>query len=129
MKEPVPESNTCPTCGLPLKGRQDKKYCSAKCRNVAYYEKRLQAEAFYFQVDRQLKINRKLLKRYNREGYTTLRKEKLITEGFNPRFFTHYWKNQKGQVYLFCYEYGFLEIVQQDKKKYLLVQWQRYMKN
>jgi len=31
----------------------------------------------------------------------------LIDQGFNPKFFTHYWKNNKGDVYLFCYEYGF----------------------
>ena len=84
-------------------------------------------EQFYLQVDKQLKTNRKILKRYNKSGFTTLRKEKLLDEGFNPKFFTHYWKNQKGQVYLFCYDFGFLEIETEGKKKYLLVEWQEYM--
>lgn len=129
MKDPESKTKTCPVCGSPIKGRPDKIFCSATCRNAGYYEKRQVHEIFFLKVDRQLKINRKILKRYNREGYTTLRKEKLIEAGFNPHFFTHYWKNHKGQVYLFCYEYGFLEIIQQGKKKYLLVKWQDYMQS
>ena len=119
---------TCRVCGSELKGRQDKKYCSIKCKNALYYQNRIQHESFFFQVEKHLKTNRKILKHYNKEGYTTLRKEKLLAAGFNPRFFTHYWKNQKGQAYLFCYEYGFMEIDQQRIKKYLLVKWQDYMK-
>lgn len=118
---------TCPTCGDIIKGRKDKIYCSVKCKSTAQYESRSMKEKFFIDVDKQLKTNRKILKRYNKTGFTTLRKEKIIEEGFNPRFFTHYWKNQKGQVYLFCYDYGFLELEQQGKKKYLLVEWQAYM--
>jgi len=39
----------------------------------------------------------------------TVRAEKLIEFGFNPGYFTHFWKNTKGDVYLFVYEYGFLK--------------------
>ncbi len=118
---------TCPTCGDVIKGRRDKIYCSVKCKSAAQYESRMVHEKFFLDVDKQLKINRKILKRYNQSGFTTLRKEKLIKAGFNPKYFTHYWKNQKRQVYLFCYDFGFLEIEQQGKKKYLLVEWQDYM--
>ncbi|WP_348647002.1 hypothetical protein [Arenibacter sp. S6351L] len=48
-------------------------------------------------------------------------------EGFDPQFFTHYWKNQKGDVYLFVYEYGFLNKRHNGKDKYILVIWQDYM--
>ena len=34
----------------------------------------------------------------------------------------------KNQVYLFCYDYGFLVINQKGPQKYLLVEWQEYMK-
>lgn len=117
----------CPVCGAMIKGRSDKKFCSAKCRSINQYENRQKSEAFYFKVDRQLKINRKLLKKYNKSGYTTIRKTVLLEEGFNPKFFTHYWKNQKGDVYLFVFEYGFLNKVDRGKEKYLLVLWQDYM--
>lgn len=121
------DNKTCPICGTSVKGRSDKKFCSVKCRSINQYEKRQKTEAFYLQVDRQLKINRKLLKKYNRSGYTTIRKKVLIEEGFNPKFFTHYWKNQKGDVYLFVYEYGFLNKVVRERERYVLVIWQEYM--
>ncbi|RTE52242.1 DUF2116 family Zn-ribbon domain-containing protein [Arenibacter aquaticus] len=120
-------SRMCPVCGATIKGRSDKKFCSAKCRSINQYENRQKSEAFYFKVDRQLKINRKLLKKYNRSGYTTIRKTVLIEEGFDPKFFTHYWKNKKGDIYLFVYEYGFLRKVDRGKEKYVLVLWQDYM--
>ncbi|MGB5360161.1 MAG: hypothetical protein WBM94_05585 [Eudoraea sp.] len=117
----------CPICGMLLKGRSDKKFCSTKCKSINQYENRQQTEAFFLKVDRQLKINRKILKRYNKSGFTTLRKSEMTAEGFNPKFFTHYWKNRKGEVYLFVYEYGFLSTRNNGKEKYVLVTWQDYM--
>ncbi len=67
------------------------------------------------------------MKDFNKAGKATVRKEVLIGEGFNPKFFTHYWKNNKGDVYLFCYEYGFMKKTENNKEKYVLVQWQNYM--
>ena len=117
----------CPVCDITVKGRVDKKFCSSKCRSINQYENRQNAEAFYLKVDRQLRTNRKVLKRFNKSGYTTIRKSLLLGEGFNPKFFTHYWKNQKGDVYLFVYEYGFLKKKETNTEKYLLVTWQDYM--
>ena len=57
----------------------------------------------------------------------TIQLVQILKEGFNPKYFTHYWKNQKGDVYLFCYEFGFLEKQENRKSKYVLVQWQDYM--
>ncbi len=117
----------CHVCGTLVIGRSDKKFCSTKCKSIDQYENRQENEGFYLRVDRQLKINRKLLKRYNKSGYTTLRKSQLLAEGFDPNFFTHYWKTQKKEVYLFCYDYGFLLLERDGKSKYLIVQWQDYM--
>lgn len=117
----------CAVCQVEIKGRPDQVYCSNKCKSAAQYERRLSTDQFFFTVDKQLKTNRRLLKKYNQSGYTTMRKDVLLKDGFNPKFFTHYWKNPQGQVYLFCYEYGFLEITKDEKMKYLLVEWQDYM--
>lgn len=117
----------CPVCEAKLVGRVDKKFCSSKCKSINQYNNRQEKEAFYLQVDRQLKTNRKILKIHNRKGFVTVRKQHLLKEGFNPHFFTHFWKNQKGDVYLFVYEYGFLNLKKDGKDKYLLVIWQDYM--
>lgn len=120
-------SKTCPVCGAVVKGRSDKKFCSKKCKSIDQYENRQKTEVFYLEVDRQLKLNRRILKKYNRSGYTVIRKSELIGEGFDPRYFTHYWKNKKGDVYLFVYEFGFLSKKENEKEKYVLVIWQDYM--
>jgi predicted nucleic acid-binding Zn ribbon protein len=118
----------CPVCESPLKGRSDKKFCSTKCKSIHQYETRQEKEAFYLEVDRRLKTNRKILKTYNFRGFTTVRKELLIDDGFDPNFFSHYWKNSKGDIYLFVYDYGFLDLKKSGKDKYLIVQWQEYMR-
>ena len=127
MRLQMTNFKTCPVCGISVKGRSDKKYCSKKCKSIDQYENRQKTEGFYLKVERQLKTNRKILKRYNKSGYTVIRKNELLEEGFNPKFFTHYWKNKKGEVYLFVYEYGFLSKINNGKEKYLLVTWQEYM--
>jgi len=117
----------CPVCESEIKGRSDKLFCSTKCKSINQYESRQENEKFYLRVDGQLKINRKLLKRYNRSGFTTVRQSELLKDGFDPKFFTHYWKNKKEDIYLFVYEYGFLSKKLNGKDKYLLVTWQDYM--
>jgi len=117
----------CPECNNEVIGRTDKIFCSVKCKSIHQYEKSQKENTFYFSVDKQLKSNRKILKRYNKSGFTTIRKGVLLEEGFNPNFFTHYWKNQKNDVYLFCYDFGFLKTTKNGVTKYVIVQWQDYM--
>lgn len=100
----------CPVCQKEIIGRKDKVYCSLSCKSAHQYELRQEHEAHFSKVDRQLKKNRSILKGYNRVGKPTLRKEVLLAEGFDSSYFTNYWKNSKVQVYLFCYEYGFLSL-------------------
>ena len=118
-----------PTCSNPIKGRVDRKYCSEYCKSDFHYRNRKESGQEYFKktVDDILRTNRNFLKAFNQAGKSWVRKEELLNKGFNPRFFTHYWKNKKGETYLFCYEQGFLETVDNGKKKYLLIQWQDYM--
>lgn len=121
----------CPECGKEVTGRSDKKFCSPYCKSSFHYEQHKQNESSLFQeIDRQLKQNRKILKQYNKAGKSTVKKSALIAEGFNPGYFTHYWKATNGNVYLFCYEYGFMKVKDhKDVEKYVLVQYQNYMKN
>ena len=119
----------CLLCKEPLKGRKDKKFCNPQCKSAYQYQKLQEGTPdFFYRVDRQLKKNRRLLKAYNKAGKATVRASTIIGEGFNPNIFTHYWKNKKGDVYLFVYEYGFLRRQEGQAAKYVLVKWQPYMK-
>ena len=119
----------CLYCRKQLKGRTDKKYCNLHCKSAYQYQKaKNEPERFYNSVDNQLRLNRKILKEYNKGGKVIVRADVLLDLGFDPNFFTHYWKNQKGDVYLFVYEYGFLKKKENEKEKYVLILWQDYMK-
>jgi hypothetical protein len=80
-------------------------------------------------VDKQLHKNRRILKEFNKAGKTTVDQQILTRLGFSPKYFTHYWRAQNRNLYLFCYEYGFMEITENEKKKFVLVQWQPYMES
>ena len=58
---------------------------------------------------------------------STVRKNVLIDDGFNPKYFTNYWKAKNKNLYLLCCEYGFMEIKENGYSKYVLVTWQDYM--
>jgi hypothetical protein len=117
----------CLYCKKPIEGRIDKIYCDKHCRAGLHYQKKKEENSttFFSKVDKQLKLNRRLLQHYNYAGLSQIRIEKLNEAGFNENVFTHFWKNKKGQVYLFCYDFGFLKM--KEKNKFLLVEWQPYM--
>ena len=119
---------TCPSCGNEVTGRSDKKFCSHYCKSSFHYVKNREDENNLFRkIDGQLKLNRRILKEYNKGGKAMVRTETLHDVGFDPKYFTSYWKSKSGGVYLFCYEYGFKQMEDNGKQKYLLVQWQDYM--
>jgi len=121
-------SRLCLNCKSELHGRVDKKYCSEYCKsNFNYVLNKNKAVSLFKSIDQQLKLNRRLLRDFNKAGKATVRMEKIVAAGFNPKYFTHYWKNKKGDVYLFCYEFGFLKRTENNKSKYILVEWQDYM--
>jgi len=119
--------NRCLYCKKGISGRPDKKYCDHHCKSAFQYQTRKEEDAFFFKVDRILKTNRKILKKYNSKGKTILRQSTLIDKGFQPNYFTHYWRNSKGDPYIFCYDFGFRAIQQKGIDKFLLIQWQEYM--
>ncbi|MFQ3214850.1 MAG: hypothetical protein ACI9C9_002393 [Marivirga sp.] len=123
------EIENCLECNKKLEGRADQKFCNHYCKSSYHYQQnKLQRHSIYVKIDAQLKRNRIILKKFNKGGKSTLRKEKLLAAGFNPNYFTHYWKNAQGKVYLFCYEYGFLAFSDlSGTPKYTLIIWQDYM--
>lgn len=122
------KNSVCLNCLQNFTGRADKKFCTDYCKsNFHYLQNKKKESSLFKKIDAQLKLNRRLLKEFNKSGKSTVRAEKIIAAGFSPKYFTHYWKNNGGDVYLFCYEYGFLKKVENGRKKYVLVVWQDYM--
>ena len=77
----------CLDCHEPLEGRSDQKFCSPYCKSAYHYKKnKEQGQTIFRKIDDQIKLNRKLLKNYNRSGKSTIYKDKLLKEGFDPRY-------------------------------------------
>ena len=121
--------NTCLNCDKPFTGRKDKIYCTIYCKSDYHFKKTKDNEpTFYKHIEKQLKLNRKILRKFNASGKATIRENKLLNAGFNPRVITHYWKTKNGHIYLFCYEFGFWKKTENGTTKFVLVTWQpKYM--
>jgi len=120
-------SNTilCIQCGEKIIGRIDKKFCDAQCRNSYNNKIKRKNEKQIIEINRILRRNRKILKQFNPEGKTTVRKEYLDKLKFDFKFHTHTFTTGHGNTYKFCYEYGYLEV--EEGLKVLIINEQPYM--
>lgn len=102
----------CLACGKPLKGRLDKKFCDDYCRNSYNNQQNSDQNNFVRNLNNILRKNRRILEEAIPEGeeMKKMPKEKLLLAGFNFKYHTHQYQNQKGQVYFFSYEYGYLAL-------------------
>ncbi len=114
----------CENCGSEIKGRSDKKFCDNQCRSAFHNSNKNEKEEFIKRINKKLRKNRMLLKFASPAGKTTVRRSFLIEKGFDFRYFTNTYKTKTGNVYQFCYDYGWLELVDE---KVLIVNWQPYM--
>jgi len=111
MHATVTISPTCLTCGKPLRGRTDKKFCDTGCKNE--HNNRLQHEEreAIKSIDRILKHNRRVLKQWLGECSTRLVSTKgLLHAGFRFDYHTHQFINRQSDHYVFCYDYGYLSL-------------------
>jgi len=109
----------CIQCGKQIKGRTDKKFCDDYCRNVFNNRRNSDQNNYIRNINNTLRRNRRILESLlPPEGIVKTSRSKLLEAGFNFQFHTHQYTNKKGDVYYFCYEYGFLPL---ENNWYLLV--------
>lgn len=111
-------TKTCLDCGEPLVGRSDKKFCNDICRNNFNNRQYSETSNLVRRVNRILIKNRRILSELNPDEKTTVHRNKLVEKGFNFNYFTSTYITQKGAVYHFCYEYGYLAL---DNDFFMLV--------
>ncbi len=104
----------CLDCDIPLVGRSDKKFCDDACRSN--YNNKLKSEDLVYirRINAILKRNRRILKSYNPDGKARIKVIKLQSKGFNFDFTTNIYKTTTGNLYYFCYEYGYLFLPPDD---------------
>lgn len=111
-------NKTCLDCGEPLVGRADKKFCNDICRNNYNNRQNSETSNLVRRINRILIKNRRILMELNPDEKTMVHRDKLVDKGFNFNYFTSTYITQKGAVYHFCYEYGYLAL---DNDFFMLV--------
>jgi hypothetical protein len=100
----------CVECSMPVRGRADKKFCDDQCRSSHYNRTKIEENNLTKNVNQILKKNRQILSEFNPEGKTRTSRNKLFAAGFNFQYHTQTHLTQKGNTYIFCYEYGYLDL-------------------
>ncbi len=118
-------TKTCLYCNEPIQGRSDKKFCDKQCRNAYNFHSSKTTENQIQRINKQLRSNRSALKKACPEGKATVKKTFLKTLGMDFRYLTHTWKSNGGNLYYFCYDYGYTPSI--DPEKVVIIQHQNYM--
>lgn len=109
----------CLACSKPIKGRTDKKFCDDYCRNN--YNNQLKSGTINLvrNINNALGKNRRILENFfGKEDMIKTTKDKLLEKGFQFKYITNTYTNNKGKVYFFCYDIGYLPL---ENDWYLLV--------
>lgn len=106
------QKRTCLNCGEVLRGRLDKKFCDDQCRNNYNNAQKATTTNLIRNVNNALKKNRMILKGLIPEGENVGKttKDRLIRQGFQFKYFTNTYENKKGNIYCYCYDYGYLAL-------------------
>jgi len=99
---------TCQSCGEPLRGRIDKRFCSDYCRAVNYNRLHAADNQLIRRIHYVLRANRNILKRLvGTYGERRIDREVLLSMGFRPEYMTGMVREPgSGHKYL-CYDYGY----------------------
>lgn len=100
----------CLECGDTFAGRVDKRFCSDQCRNNYNNRQNSDANNLVRGVNKILRRNRRILEELTPAGKARVHRDKLALKGFNFRYYTNTYTTKAGQVYHFCYEYGYLRL-------------------
>lgn len=106
------ESRNCITCGKPLRGRADKRYCDDYCRNTYNNLLKSPTNTLIRSINNTLGKNRRILQSLLPESKETIKanRDKLLQLGFNFKYLTNTYITKTGKTYVFCYDYGYLPL-------------------
>ena len=115
----------CKECQEELHGRRDQKFCCDQCRNTFNNRNNEDTNNYVRRINSILRKNRRILSNLNPDGKKTVDAITLAEEGFNFHYFTNTYKTQKGSIYFFCYDHGYILL---ENNQYMLVHKQDYVK-
>ena len=106
------ENRTCKNCDKTIRGRADKKFCDDYCRNSYNNQLKASTNNLIRNINNTLRKNRNILEDLLQAGPDTItvNRNQLVAKGYEFKFSTHSYTNKKGNIYFFCYDFGYLEL-------------------
>lgn len=111
----------CMECGVRIRGRIDKKFCSDSCRNTHNNKFNKDSKNLVRNINNALRKNYRILKTLNPTDKTKTTRVKLLAKGFDFTLFTSIYTTKAGTVYYFVYDQGYLPL---ENEFYALVKKQ-----
>jgi len=109
----------CMECERRVRGRADKKFCSAICRNTYHNRKNGYTTHMVRKINKVLRRNRAILLQYGPMGKTSISGKQLSARGFDFQYYTSRGEDPNGKAYYFCYDQGY---VMEGEDRYLLIE-------
>lgn len=102
----------CKQCSKPIdpvKGRKDRVFCDENCKNKFHNTQTYLEEQEIKRIQLLLKKNRRVLKKmFARPDRDEIKKERLLKEGFDFDYHTHFVTSKiKKNQFTFCFDYGY----------------------
>jgi hypothetical protein len=118
-----PEKRLCLYCEKPLNlnvGRKDRRFCDEQCKNKYHNTKTWEEEKEIKRIQLVLKKNRRILKKmFARKDHDEIAKDRLLKEGFEFDFHTHFVETYHyKRQYTCCFDYGY----RLTKDKYKIIE-------
>ena len=106
------DARLCLACNKIIKGRTDKKFCGDNCRNIYNNQLKSSDNNYVRNINNALRKNRRILETFlsPQKEMTKTSMDQLLFKGFQLKYITHTFTNQKGKTYFFCYDYGFMPL-------------------
>ncbi|MBK6263483.1 hypothetical protein JKA74_00435 [Marivirga sp. S37H4] len=122
------ENKICIQCEKPIHGRADKKFCDDYCRNAYNNHFKRGSNNLIRNISNALRKNRNILESLLIESEETIRvpRERLLASGFIFKYHTHTYTNKRGDIYNYCFDFGYLAL---DNDWYLIVKKKERQQN
>jgi hypothetical protein len=100
----------CKICNNPVVGRNDKLFCSVKCKNYYHTNLRKVNQAAVLEIDTILHRNRSILLEIMGKYKTQLKCPRMALDKkkFNYKYHTHSNVNSAGKTYFFVYDFAWM---------------------
>jgi hypothetical protein len=110
----------CLQCETPFQGREDKRFCSAACKNKHFNILRKTTNDTTSEIDAYLHRNHQILATLmGEERKVTLDKLVLVRTGFKFEYMTGIYFNKENKMYRLVYDFAWMDFYDQ---KILIIQ-------